>query len=98
MGFHKAQNKRARVGGHDAPPDVPPMHDEPPGQRVSQPAVGWLLGPELLANLRAIARKKSRRGNPRTWMPATPGMLHDEVRCRDGLPRPIADAGAAGAS
>src|SRR5262245_10643329 len=94
MGSRKARKAGVRVGGHDAPPDAPPMHQERPKERVSQPAVGWLLGPELLANLRSIVRQKSRRGNPRTWMPATPGIVHDEVRSRDGLPRPLAENGA----
>lgn len=58
--------------------------------RALQPAVGWLLGPELLANLRAIVRRKGRRGDPRTWMAPNRHKAHDEYSAqRDGQLRPV---------
>ena len=49
--------------------------------RVPRPAVGWLLGPELIAKLRKIGRS---RRDPRDWMAYFLGFVHDECRFRDG--------------
>ncbi|HEX8110853.1 MAG TPA: hypothetical protein VF516_24140 [Kofleriaceae bacterium] len=55
-----------------------------------QPAVGWLLGPELIANLRSIVRRKGHRGDPRTWMAPNRNKAHDEyTEQRDGRLRPL---------
>lgn len=63
---------------------------ERPEDRVIQPAVGWLLGPELIANLRSILRRKGRRGDPRTWMAPNRYKAHDEYTAqRDGCLRQV---------
>jgi hypothetical protein len=49
--------------------------------RVVQAPVGWLLGPELLGQLKKILR---RRADPRDWMPYYRGCVHDECWSRDG--------------
>src|SRR5262245_6820381 len=49
--------------------------------RVVQAPVGWLLGPELLGQLKKILR---RRSDPRDWMPYYRGCVHDECWGRDG--------------
>src|SRR6266516_1377414 len=49
--------------------------------RVVQAPVGWLLGPELLGQLKKIVR---RRADPRDWMPYYRGCAHDECWSRDG--------------
>ncbi len=54
--------------------DVPPQPERP-----LRP-VGWLLAPELLAQLRTILHR--RRNDPRDWMPLVPGHAHVE----DGAP------------
>lgn len=54
--------------------DVPPMPKRP-----LRP-VGWLLAPELLAQLRTILHR--RRNDPRDWMPVVLGHAHVE----DGAP------------
>ncbi len=54
--------------------DVPPLPERP-----LRP-VGWLLAPELLAQLRAILHR--RRNDPRDWMPVVSGHAHVE----DGAP------------
>jgi hypothetical protein len=54
--------------------DVPPQPERP-----LRP-VGWLLAPELLAQLRTILHR--RRNDPRDWMPVAPGHAHVE----DGAP------------
>ena len=43
-----------------------------------------MLGPELIANLRAILRRKAERSDPRTWMVPYFAQQHDENRRRDG--------------
>ncbi len=62
---------------------IPQDHGDPL-KRVPQLAVGWMLGPELIANLRMILRRKSGRPDPRTWMVPHAGMVHDECLKRDG--------------
>ncbi|MBZ0237632.1 MAG: hypothetical protein K8M05_35280, partial [Deltaproteobacteria bacterium] len=54
--------------------DVPPQPERP-----LRP-VGWLLAPELIAQLRTILHR--RRNDPRDWMPLVPGHAHVE----DGAP------------
>ncbi len=54
--------------------DVPAMPSRP-----LRP-VGWLLAPELLAQMRSILHR--RRNDPRDWMPVVPGHAHIE----DGAP------------
>jgi len=62
--------------------------------RVVQAPVGWLLGPELLGQLKKILR---RRSDPRDWMPYYRGCVHDECWERDGrLVRVIEPPGATG--
>src|SRR6266704_2625540 len=58
--------------------------------RVVQAPVGWLLGPELLGQLKKILR---RRSDPRDWMPYFRGCVHDECWARDGSLVKVADAG-----
>jgi hypothetical protein len=62
--------------------------------RVVQAPVGWLLGPELLGQLKKILR---RRADPRDWMPYYRGCVHDECWSRDGrLVRVIESLAASG--
>lgn len=70
----------ARVGGH-------------PEDRFVRGPVGWLAGPELVAKLGKILR---RRSNPRGWMPYHKGALHDECWARNGQLVGVARAGGPG--
>ncbi|HUQ08484.1 MAG TPA: hypothetical protein VM261_38600 [Kofleriaceae bacterium] len=56
------------------------MADVPPQPERPLRPVGWLLAPELLAQLRTILHR--RRNDPRDWMPVVPGHAHVE----DGAP------------
>jgi hypothetical protein len=49
--------------------------------RAARAPVGWLLGPDLLAKLSKMLR---RRSDPRDWMPYYRGAVHDECWSRDG--------------
>jgi hypothetical protein len=49
---------------------------ELPADRYLREPVGWLLGPELLAKLSKMVRK---RVDPRRWMAWTEGVAHDEL-------------------
>jgi hypothetical protein len=51
-------------------------------RRVTRDAVGWLLGPELIAQLRKIVGRNRR--DPRDWMAVFPGFVHDECCHCDG--------------
>jgi hypothetical protein len=76
----------------DEPPRQPHARrdQERPADRVIQPAVGWSLGSELIANLRSILRRKGRRGDPRTWMAPDRYKAHDEYTAqRDGRLRQV---------
>jgi hypothetical protein len=55
-----------------------------PAEREPLPAVGWMLGPELIASLRAILRRGSNRADPRTWMTPYFKMVHDEYDKHNG--------------
>jgi hypothetical protein len=59
-------------------------------KRVLKP-VGWMLSPELVAGLRAIARKRS---DPLRWMWLQPGYAHVEDGVAAGAWRPVATGSA----
>ena len=73
------------------PPAAPDSSDVEPKARKVRGPVGWLLGPELIGQLKKVLRKRS---DPRDWMPYYRGCAHDECWKRDGsLTRVSAVAG-----
>jgi hypothetical protein len=78
-GFAPCDHARVtkRIGGEAPGLEMPVA----PERRTLRQAVGWMLGPDLAAQLRQILRK---RQEPRDWMAYYRGFLHDESRHCDG--------------